>query len=104
MAPLPAPLGALGHALAVSGETEEPRRIIKKLMEIPDRPAVDLAIVNLGLGDEEEALRWLEFAVEQRNLRLLTISADRRFQRLAEHPRFQAVLERMGLRTLAAAG
>ena len=29
---LPSPLGALGHALAVSGEKQEPRQILKKLM------------------------------------------------------------------------
>jgi TolB-like protein len=102
LAPLPSPLGALGHALAVSGEKEEPRRIIKKLMEIPDLPAVDLAIVHLGLGDEEEALRWLEVGVEQRNLRLLTIPADRRFRRLVGHRQFQGVLGRMGLRAASA--
>jgi tetratricopeptide (TPR) repeat protein len=104
LAPLPSPLGALAHTLAISGEKEEPRRIIKKLMEIPDRPAVDLAIAHLGLGDDYEALRWLEVAVEQRNIRLLTVSADPRFRRLAGDRKFQGVLGRMGLRAATASG
>jgi len=99
---LPSPLGALGHALAINGDKEEPRRIAQKLLKCAEQPAVDLAIVYLGLGEDEEALRWLEVAVEQRNVRLLTLGADRRFRRLAGHPRFQAVLASMGLRASAA--
>ena len=102
--PLPSPLGSLGHALSVSGEKQEARQILKRLLEFSDCPAVDLAIVHLGLREDDEALRWLEVAVEQRNLRLLTIPVDRRFRRLAEHPRFHGVMQRMDLRAVADAG
>lgn len=100
---LPSPIGALAHTLAMSGEKKEPRQLLKKLMEFPERPSVDLAIAHLGLGEDEKVLQWLEVAVEQRNLRLLTISADPRFKRLAGHERFQGVLAKMGLRTATAA-
>lgn len=99
---LPSPLGALGHALAISREKEEPRQIAQRLLKSPEPPAVDLANVYLGLGEDDEALRWLEIAVEQRNVRLLPLAADQRFRRLTAHPRFQAVLARMGLRGAAA--
>ncbi|HUN89003.1 MAG TPA: hypothetical protein VMU28_09445 [Terriglobales bacterium] len=92
----------MGHALAISGETDEPRRIAQKLLSHAEQPAVDLAIVYFGLGEDEESLRWLEIAVQQRNIRLLTLAADQRFRRLAAHPKFQGVLARMGLRGAAA--
>jgi len=98
---LPAPRGALGHALALSGETERARQILHGLLEIPEPPAADIATVYLGLRDEEETLRWLETAVKQRNMRLLTIPADRRFHWLSMHSRFHAILNQMGLQAAA---
>jgi len=98
---LPAPLSALGYVLAATGEKDEAVAIAERLQQIPDPPAVDLAVVYLGLGDEAEALRWLEVAVQQRSIRLVLLPTDRRFGRLAGHPRFQAILQRMGLQAAA---
>ena len=98
---LPPALAALGHALASLGRKDQARRILERLIEIPDQPAVEIATVYLGLGAEEEALKWLETGIKQRNLRLGTVPADRRFRRLSKHPRFQAILKQMGLQTFA---
>jgi TolB-like protein len=99
---LPSPLGALGHALALSGQKKDAEQIVGRLLKIPDQPAVDIATVYLGLRKTEEALDWLEVAVKQQNMRLLTVPPDRRFQWLSRHPRFERILRQMGLPTGAA--
>jgi len=97
MGKLPAPMGCLGHALAIYGEQKEARLLLQQLFEIPERPIVDIATIYSGLRDAEETLRWLETAAEERNIRLLMVPADRRFHWLSNHPRFRGILQRMGL-------
>jgi TolB-like protein/Tfp pilus assembly protein PilF len=55
--------GFLGHAYAVRGQRDEALKMLAQLKDESTRgyvPAYCFAIVNLGLGDKDEALRWLE--------------------------------------------
>ncbi len=54
-------------------------------------------MVHLGLDDEDRAIEWLETAYEERDGRLLLISASRMWDSLRQDPRFTSLLERMGL-------
>jgi len=99
----PLPVGCLGHALAVSGKQRDAQEILKQLLGLAPHPPLDIATVYLGLKEDEEALRWLEVALEHHNLHLLTIPMDRRFSRLRNHPRFQNLLKTMGLGTVGTA-
>ncbi len=59
----PQVLALLGHAYASSGYKTEAVKILEQLKELSKQryvSAYSLAIVYLGLGDKEEALRWLE--------------------------------------------
>ena len=58
--------------------------------------ALDLATVYVGLGDRSEALNWVERAVEEHAL-LLYLGIEPTFRQLANEPRFQAVLKKIGL-------
>jgi tetratricopeptide (TPR) repeat protein len=58
--------------------------------------AFDIATVYIGLGDRAEALNWVERAVEGHAL-LLYLGIDPMFRSLANEPRFQAVLKKVGL-------
>src|SRR5262249_48779018 len=58
---------------------------------------LDIARVHLGLGDVDETFRWLEIAVTRRNIHLLTLATDRRYDRLRRDPRFRDILRRMNL-------
>lgn len=49
------------------------------------------------LGEKEEALHWLEKAVERRPFLMALVGADPIFDDLRSEPRFQAVLRRMNL-------
>ena len=93
----PYAISSLGHALAASGQHEEPLRIIDTLQAAPIRTEPEIARVFWGLGREDLALDWLERGLERRSLYLLRTVDDPRFDPLRQHPRFQAVLARMGL-------
>ncbi|MFN7956120.1 MAG: hypothetical protein U0610_30690 [bacterium] len=87
----------LGHALAISGQRGQARKLLRELTASPLPSALDIVRIHLGLGEVDEALRWLETAVDQRVIHLLTVPADHRFDGIRSHPRFRAIVERMGL-------
>jgi len=93
----PGSLSNLGHALAVSGNRAESREILERLIAAGELMAVDIAKVSMGLGETQEALRWLETAFERRDIHLITVPADHRFFRLRDQPGFKRIVEGMGL-------
>ncbi|MGE5358910.1 MAG: winged helix-turn-helix domain-containing tetratricopeptide repeat protein [Bacteroidales bacterium] len=60
-------------------------------------PASALAIIHLGLGDDEKVLDALERGIDERDVLLPWLKFMPPFDRLHTHPRFQAVLGRLGL-------
>ena len=89
----------LGFSYGMAGRTSDARAMLAALHTTaktqyvsPDR----FAIVHFGLGEREEAFRWLEQAFEQRtfDLRGITIGL---FSFLHDDPRFRDLLRRMGL-------
>ncbi|HEY2356137.1 MAG TPA: hypothetical protein VGH86_01700 [Phenylobacterium sp.] len=54
-----------------------------------------MATIHAALGDEDEALTWLERAVEASSFGFLGV--DPLFRALVEHPRFKALEKRLGL-------
>jgi TolB-like protein/Tfp pilus assembly protein PilF len=62
-------LGLLGHAYASSGNKMEAEKILDELKELSKEryvSAYSFALVYLGLGNKEEALRWLEKSYQDR--------------------------------------
>jgi serine/threonine-protein kinase len=49
------------------------------------------------LGDDEQALDWLETAVDERHVYIHSLRVEPWFERLHQHPRFRRLLERTGL-------
>jgi len=93
----PGSLSNLGHALGHSGKLRESQKILNRLVSLRNLMAVDIAKVHIGLGDEQEALRWLEIAYETRDIHLITVPMDPRFSRLKHQRRFRRLVEGMGL-------
>ena len=60
-------------------------------------PAYDLAIVNLGLGEVEEALDLLDRSFDERSSWLIHLGVDPRLDPLKEEVRFRALIARVGL-------
>jgi DNA-binding winged helix-turn-helix (wHTH) protein/TolB-like protein/Tfp pilus assembly protein PilF len=93
-------LGALGHALAASGKRSEAMKVLDELKHPPKQryaSPYDLAILYVGLGEKEEALRWLEKAYEARASGLIYLKVDPIFDSLRSDPRFAALVQRVGL-------
>jgi tetratricopeptide (TPR) repeat protein len=89
---------ALAHALA--GDKEEAEKMLEKLMNESGGRYISpflIASFHVGLGDFEEALDWLEKACDERAANVVFLGVDPSFDPLRAHPRFQALLARVGL-------
>ena len=97
----PLAVGALGHAFAVTGRETEARRMLSELLELTERRQVDpysVALIYAGLGERDQAFEWLGKGSESRaGFFSLFIKGDARMDGLRGDPRFQKLLERMGL-------
>ncbi len=88
----------LAHVYARAGRTE---LAVSELDELNIRAkrqyvsAFNVARINLGLGNKEEALTWLEKGYEERATWLTWINVDPSFDDLRTEPRFQSIINRM---------
>jgi TolB-like protein/Tfp pilus assembly protein PilF len=92
-------LGLLGHAYASSDNKTEALKILEQLKEVSKQRYVSLysfAIVYLGLGDKQEALRWLEQCYQDRaGADIGWIRVDALVDPLRGDPRFEALAEKI---------
>jgi tetratricopeptide (TPR) repeat protein len=96
--PSPSALGFVGRTYGLTGRKTEARAILSQLMARRDHeyiPASALANIYVALGDDEEALRWLEVAYDERDIWMVWLNQDWIFGRLRSDPRFQAILDRL---------
>ena len=80
------------------GEKQEARRLLAELLALGERSYVLPylpAVVYAGLGEQEEALSWLERAFEDRDPYLVWIRTDPRLDSLRDAPRFRSLLGRI---------
>jgi len=95
----PFPLGLLGNAYAVSGKQAEALKILNQLEQTSKQryvAAYSFALVHLGLGHKDEALRWLEKSYEDRAAYdVLSIPHDPLLDPLRGDPRFEALVEKI---------
>src|SRR5712692_7378233 len=94
-------IASLGHAYAVSGRREEAMRLIEELKGWSERgydPLVMIALVHAGLGQNDEAMRWLEKAYQAHSARLIqqSLKAGPLWDALRSDARFQDLLRRIG--------
>lgn len=103
----PMVLGHIGSLLGQMGRTREAHSILDQLLDLrKQRPfaAFNIARVYIGLGDNDQAIEWLERSLEERNADLpmlgayVTVGIERsEANDLAGDPRYQAILDRIGL-------
>src|SRR2546425_1581696 len=95
----PAVLGLLGRAYGLSGNKREAEKILDQLKELSKEryvAAYSFALVYLGLGDKEEALRWLEQSYQDRaGSDIGYIRVDPLLDPLRVDPRFEALAEKI---------
>ena len=97
----PLMLALLGHAYAVAGKKAEAQQVLSDLQQLPPQRYVSpytVAAIYAGLGDQEQAFKWLDRAVEERDIWLMNLKVDPVFARLRSQRRFTDTLARIRLR------
>jgi DNA-binding winged helix-turn-helix (wHTH) protein/Flp pilus assembly protein TadD len=96
----PQVLASLGHVYALSGQRAQAQKVIEDLKSAKYRyvSPYDVATIHAGLEQKDEAMAWLEKAYEDRSGWLaLWLKVDPKFDGLRADPRFQKLLQRVGL-------
>lgn len=89
----------LGHAQGRAGKPREARQMAAQLESLSSRQYVSsylIAMIHLGLGDLDEAMTRIERAFEERSGYLAFTRIEPMLDPLQEHPRFKALLEKVG--------
>ena len=87
----------------VEGLAGDHRKCEAALREVQTRmrsgyvPHSAVAMIHLGLGDDEAVLEWLENGLAERDALMVWVEYMPCFDRLHRHPRFQALLRGIGL-------
>jgi len=91
---------ALGYVLARSGKRAQAEELLGELEAEGERgyiSPVAFAMLHIGLGQYDQALRWAERAYEERRGWLAYLKVNPVLDPLRGEPRFHALLEKMKL-------
>ena len=97
----PLMLALLGHAYAVSGRKSDALQVLSDLEQLQTQRYISpytVAAIYAGLGDQEKSFKWLEKAVEERDIWLMNLKVDPVFTRLRSNRQFSDILARIRLR------
>jgi hypothetical protein len=89
-----------GWVLAMQGRRDEARRVLSASLARAVTtyvPTSAIALIHLGLGDDEALFACLDRCVEERDAMLAWAKFMPVFDRVRPDPRFQAILSRIGL-------
>ena len=100
VAPSSVTLAYIGYIQARNGNPAEARKILQQLLAKSKRQFVPpgcFAILYIGLGNADDAFRYLEMARKQQQSFLIFARVDRLYDPIRSDPRFPALLTRIGL-------
>jgi TolB-like protein/Flp pilus assembly protein TadD len=89
-----------GFAYARAGRKEDAERILGQLLELQRQGqsvSVPIATIQHALGNDSQALDFLENAAEERSISLSDLFVSPLWEILRPHPRAKAILRRMNL-------
>jgi serine/threonine-protein kinase len=93
-------VATLGHAYGAAGRPDDARKVLGQLEAIAAQKYVSpyfMALVHIGLKDDDRALAFLDAAFEERHPYLALLNVEPVFDRVRSHPRFIAIQKRVGL-------
>lgn len=91
-------LAELGESCGAAGMRSEALRILDQLHELRGHKYVMpywVALIHASLRESDEAFRWLDTGLAERDAELAYVKTDPRWDYLRPDPRFQDLLERM---------
>jgi tetratricopeptide (TPR) repeat protein len=100
MGPTPFSMGALAYGLARAGrraEAEEMLRDFERRKEAGYYPAFVFAMAHVGLGNDQQALGWLEQAANERSMGHYMPNVEPEWEALRGQPQFRRLLQRLGV-------
>jgi TolB-like protein/DNA-binding winged helix-turn-helix (wHTH) protein len=92
-------LALRGYLFGRTGRSREARDVLSTLEAAShDRyvPAYARALVLAGLGERDSALEWLERAYEERDVHLIALATDPKWDPFRSDPAFNALIRRCG--------
>src|SRR5262245_11941193 len=98
--PRPDVISLLGYNYALWGKRDEAIKKLDELKELSKRrgvPAYDMAIIYTGLGEKDQAFKWLRQACEERDGMIVFLKFHPLFKSLRADPRFADMLRCVGL-------
>jgi DNA-binding winged helix-turn-helix (wHTH) protein/tetratricopeptide (TPR) repeat protein len=98
--PTPGSFGDVGQALALSGRRTEALAELDRVLKLSTQRYVsagDIASIYASLGDTDNALVWLERALQQRASMLGFLAQNPAFDGLHGDSRFAAIVDRVGV-------
>ena len=82
---------------ALLGRTAEAEAVLAKHLDGTEAVPLFVAFVYATIGREEETFEWIERAIAERGHWMYSIGGQPSLSRYRSHPRFLAVLDRLGL-------
>jgi tetratricopeptide (TPR) repeat protein len=95
-----ATIAELGRTYGLQGQRQKAGEMIQRLTDLSRQRYVlpyFIAMPYLGLGETDQALEWLERAIEERCWPMAFLNVEPKFDSLRRNPRFQALCKRVGL-------
>jgi TolB-like protein/Tfp pilus assembly protein PilF len=91
---------ALGRAYAKSQKKHEANDVLNELNELSKQQyvsAYEVATIYVALGNNEQAFQLLEQAYGEHSFHLVYLNVSPQFKPVSSHPRFQNLVQRIGL-------
>jgi tetratricopeptide (TPR) repeat protein len=88
------------HFYAVSGQRERALRELAEMEQLSETKYVSsfgLALICVGLGDDDRAFEYFEKAVQEHCDTLIYLNVEPRFDRIRSDPRFKLLISKVGL-------
>lgn len=93
-------LGFWAYGCALAGLREKAEQGLSILMSLPRHeyaPSYFIGLIHLGLGHLDLAIDWLSRACDERSHWVIFLNSDPTFDGLKQYPRFQDLLEKIGI-------